>query len=61
MTKLQFLTDLPSRLQKCVREEAHETAVNDSKARRILRAVGHGSFEGIEDEATLIMKRLAQA
>ena len=63
LTKLQFLTDLPSRLQKCVREEAHETAVNDfRKARRILRAVGHvGSFEGIEDEATLIMKRLAQA
>ena len=63
LNKLQFLTELPSRLQRCVREEQHETAVQDfRKARRILRAVGHvGSFEGIEDEATLIMKRLAQA
>jgi hypothetical protein len=60
LTKLQFLTDLPSRLQRCVREEQHETAVADfRKARRILRAVGHvGSFEGIEEEATLIMKRV---
>ena len=63
LTKLQFLTELPARLQRCVREEQYETAVQDfRKARHILRAVGHvGSFEGIEGEATLIMKRLAQA
>ena len=38
------------------------TAVDDfRKARRILRAVGNvSSFRGIEDEATLIIKRLAQ-
>ena len=63
LTKLQFLTDLPARLQRCVREEKFETAVADfRKARRILTAVGKvGSFDGIQDEAALIMKRLAQA
>ena len=62
LTKLQFLMDLPARLQRCVREEKHEAAVDDfRKARRILRAVGHvASFQGIEDEATLIIKRLSQ-
>ena len=62
LTKLQFLMDLPARLQRCVRDEQFETAVDDfRKARRILRAVGNvSSFRGIEDEATLIIKRLAQ-
>jgi len=62
LTKLQFLMDLPSRLQRCVREEQYEVAVDDfRKARRILRAVGNvASFQGIEDEATLIIKRLSQ-
>lgn len=46
-----------------VREEQHESAIDDfRKARAILRAVGHvSSFQGIEDEATLIMKRLSNA
>lgn len=63
LTKLQFLMELPSRLQRCVREEEHELAVADfRKALRILQAVGHvASFQGIQDEATLIMKRLSQA
>ena len=46
-----------------MREEQHESAIDDfRKARAILRAVGHvSSFQGIEDEATLIMKRLSNA
>ena len=62
LTKLQFIMDLPSRLQRCVRDESYEAAVEDfRKARRILRAVGSvSSFRGIQDEATIIMKRLAQ-
>ena len=63
LTKLQFLTELPARLQRYVREEELEQAVADyRKARRILGAVGHVSaFSGIQEEATFIMRRLSQA
>lgn len=63
LTKLQFLMDLPGRLQRCVDEGQPELAVRTyGKARKMLNAVGHvASFEGIRTEADLIMRRLTQS
>ena len=63
LTKLQFLTELPTRLQQCVREDKLDVAIAEyRRAQKVFAAVGQvGSFEGIQNEARLIMKRLAQA
>ncbi|KAL3917250.1 MAG: hypothetical protein SGPRY_006477 [Prymnesium sp.] len=62
LTKLQFITDLPSLLEQCVLEGQYEQALQYYKrAQRILSAVGSvASFQGIRDEAELLMRRLAQ-
>ncbi|KAL1495802.1 hypothetical protein AB1Y20_016663 [Prymnesium parvum] len=62
LTKLQFITDLPSLLEQCVLDEKYEQAVQYYKrAKRILSAVGTvASFQGIRDEADLLMRRLVQ-
>lgn len=58
LAKLQFVMDLPSRLQMCIREERYELAVQYfRKATSILDAVsGVASFKGIHDEAVIIMR-----
>ena len=60
LTKLQFLMDLPARLQACVAAEKYELAVKfHHKAKRMLAAVGRvAAFDGIREEAALIMGRL---
>ena len=62
LTKLQFIMDLPARLEECIASGELEVAVQCfRKATRILGAMGHvTSFRGIHDEAELIMRRLAQ-
>ena len=63
LTKLQFLADLPGRLQGYVDEGQHQLAVHTyGKARNTLSAVGNAaSFEGLRAEVALIMQRLTQS
>ena len=63
LTKLQFLMDLPRRLQHHVDEGQHELAVRTYRtARKMLNAVGNVvSFERLRAEAALIMRRLTQS
>eukprot|EP00908_Phaeocystis_cordata_P021444 Transcript_3797.p1 GENE.Transcript_3797~~Transcript_3797.p1 ORF type:complete len:780 (-),score=452.24 Transcript_3797:188-2527(-) len=62
LAKLQFLMDLPARLQGCVDAQQYDEAVeHHRRAQRILRAVGHvASFQGIREEAAAIMRRLTE-
>jgi len=60
LVKLQFLFDLPAKLQACVEEGEHERAVRYyHAATNILRHYGHmASFQPIHDEAVEIISRL---
>lgn len=63
VAKLQFLLNLPASLQRYVRDDQLDAAVQDyRRARRILSAMAQvDSLQGIHDEATLIMRGLSQS
>jgi hypothetical protein len=60
LVKLQFLFELPTKLQKCIEAGEHEKAVTYyAAATSILKHYGHlASFQSIHDEAVDIMTRL---
>ncbi|XP_069036441.1 vacuolar protein sorting-associated protein 51 homolog isoform X2 [Lepisosteus oculatus] len=62
LRKLQFLFELPARLNKCVELQAHSQAVAYySKARSVLRQYQHmPSFRGIQEDCQLIVAQLAE-
>ncbi|KAJ3588602.1 hypothetical protein NHX12_009456 [Muraenolepis orangiensis] len=62
LRKLQFLFELPARLNKCVELQAYGTAVaSHRRARRVLQQYSQlPSFKGIQDDCHLIMETLAQ-
>eukprot|EP00061_Rhincodon_typus_P005053 g24063.t1 len=62
LRKLQFLFELPARLNKCIELEAYGQAVRYySKARSVLHQYQHmASFQGIQNDCQKIMSDLAQ-
>ncbi|KAG7282715.1 hypothetical protein CRUP_017641 [Coryphaenoides rupestris] len=62
LRKLQFLFELPARLNKCVELQAYGQAVSSHRrARCVLQQYSHlPSFKGIQDDCHLIMEDLAQ-
>ncbi|XP_067877946.1 vacuolar protein sorting-associated protein 51 homolog [Heterodontus francisci] len=62
LRKLQFLFELPARLNKCIDLEAYGQAVRYySKARSVLHQYQHmPSFQGIQNDCQKIMSDLAQ-
>ncbi|XP_078058912.1 vacuolar protein sorting-associated protein 51 homolog [Mustelus asterias] len=62
LRKLQFLFELPARLNKCIELEAYGQAVRYySKARSVLHQYQHmPSFQGIQNDCQKIMSDLAQ-
>uniref|UniRef100_A0AAR2KR58 Vacuolar protein sorting-associated protein 51 homolog n=1 Tax=Pygocentrus nattereri TaxID=42514 RepID=A0AAR2KR58_PYGNA len=62
LRKLQFLFELPARLNKCLELQAYAQAVSSHcRARCVLQQYSHmPSFRGIQDDCHAIMERLAQ-
>uniref|UniRef100_A0A669B748 Vacuolar protein sorting-associated protein 51 homolog n=1 Tax=Oreochromis niloticus TaxID=8128 RepID=A0A669B748_ORENI len=62
LRKLQFLFELPARLNKCLELQAYAQAVNTHRrARCVLQQYSHlPSFKGIQDDCHAIMDKLAQ-
>ncbi|CAL8267370.1 unnamed protein product [Merluccius merluccius] len=62
LRKLQFLFELPARLNKCVELQAYGQAVSSHRrARCVLQQYSHlPSFRGIQDDCHVIMEQLAQ-
>ncbi|KAL6472055.1 hypothetical protein MHYP_G00182430 [Metynnis hypsauchen] len=62
LRKLQFLFELPARLNKCLELQAFAQAVSSHRrARCVLQQYSHmPSFRGIQDDCHAIMERLAQ-
>ncbi|XP_039625268.1 vacuolar protein sorting-associated protein 51 homolog [Polypterus senegalus] len=62
LRKLQFLFELPARLNKCIELEAYVQAVSYyGKARSVLHQYQHmPSFQGIQNDCQSIMAQLAQ-
>nr|XP_014350686.1 PREDICTED: vacuolar protein sorting-associated protein 51 homolog [Latimeria chalumnae] len=62
LRKLQFLFELPARLNKCVELQAYSQAVRYyGKARSVLHQYQHmPSFQGIQNDCQKIMSELAQ-
>lgn len=62
LRKLQFLFELPARLNKCLELQAYAQAVNSHRrARCVLQQYSHlPSFKGIQDDCHAIMDKLAQ-
>ncbi|XP_077596604.1 vacuolar protein sorting-associated protein 51 homolog [Stigmatopora nigra] len=61
LRKLQFLFELPARLNKCLELQAYAQAVNfHQRARCVLQQYSHlPSFKGIQDDCHAIMEKLA--
>ncbi|KAG5843448.1 hypothetical protein ANANG_G00151050 [Anguilla anguilla] len=62
LRKLQFLFELPARLNKCLEMQAYAQAVSSHRrARCVLQQYSHmPSFRGIQDDCHAIMDQLAQ-
>uniref|UniRef100_A0A3Q2Z824 Vacuolar protein sorting-associated protein 51 homolog n=1 Tax=Hippocampus comes TaxID=109280 RepID=A0A3Q2Z824_HIPCM len=62
LRKLQFLFELPARLNKCLELQAYSQAVSSHRrARCVLQQYSHmPSFKGIQDDCHAIMDKLAQ-
>uniref|UniRef100_A0A3P8WES1 Vacuolar protein sorting-associated protein 51 homolog n=1 Tax=Cynoglossus semilaevis TaxID=244447 RepID=A0A3P8WES1_CYNSE len=62
LRKLQFLFELPARLNKCLELQAYAQAVSSyRRARCVLQQYSHlPSFRGIQDDCHTIMEELAQ-
>lgn len=62
LRKLQFLFELPARLNKCLELQAYAQAVRSYRhARCVLQQYSHlPSFKGIQDDCHTIMNKLAQ-
>ncbi|XP_061817997.1 vacuolar protein sorting-associated protein 51 homolog isoform X1 [Nerophis lumbriciformis] len=62
LRKLQFLFELPARLNKCLELQAYAQAVSSHRrARCVLKQYSHlPSFKGIQDDCLTIMEKLAQ-
>uniref|UniRef100_A0A8C8HZH5 Vacuolar protein sorting-associated protein 51 homolog n=1 Tax=Oncorhynchus tshawytscha TaxID=74940 RepID=A0A8C8HZH5_ONCTS len=62
LRKLQFLFELPARLNKCLELQAYSQAVSSHRrARCVLQQYSHmPSFRGIQDDCHAIMDKLAQ-
>ncbi|KAG7484756.1 hypothetical protein MATL_G00053500 [Megalops atlanticus] len=62
LRKLQFLFELPARLNKCLELQAYAQAVSSHRrARCVLQQYSHmPSFRGIQDDCHAIMDQLAQ-
>lgn len=62
LRKLQFLFELPARLNKCLEMQAYTQAVRSHRhARCVLQQYSHlPSFKGIQDDCHAIMDKLAQ-
>lgn len=62
LRKLQFLFELPARLNKCLELQAYAQAVSSHRrARCVLQQYSHlPSFKGIQDDCHAIMDKLAQ-
>ncbi|XP_068600930.1 vacuolar protein sorting-associated protein 51 homolog [Brachionichthys hirsutus] len=62
LRKLQFLFELPARLNKCLELQAYSPAVKSHRrARCVLQQYSHlPSFKGIQDDCHAIMDKLAQ-
>lgn len=62
LRKLQFLFELPARLNKCLEMQAYSQAVSSHRrARCVLQQYSHlPSFKGIQDDCHAIMDKLAQ-
>uniref|UniRef100_A0A7N8X8K5 Vacuolar protein sorting-associated protein 51 homolog n=1 Tax=Mastacembelus armatus TaxID=205130 RepID=A0A7N8X8K5_9TELE len=62
LRKLQFLFELPARLNKCLELQAYAQAVSSHRrARCVLQQYSHlPSFKGIQDDCHAIMEKLAQ-
>ncbi|XP_061753884.1 vacuolar protein sorting-associated protein 51 homolog isoform X2 [Nerophis ophidion] len=62
LRKLQFLFELPARLNKCLELQAYAQAVSSHRrARCVLKQYSHlPSFKGIQDDCLAIMEKLAQ-
>ncbi|XP_076130713.1 vacuolar protein sorting-associated protein 51 homolog [Alosa pseudoharengus] len=62
LRKLQFLFELPARLNKCLELQAYGQAVSSHRrARCVLQQYSHmPSFRGIQDDCNAIMEQLAQ-
>ncbi|XP_060911650.1 vacuolar protein sorting-associated protein 51 homolog [Labrus mixtus] len=62
LRKLQFLFELPARLNKCLELQAYAQAVRSHRrARCVLEQYSHlPSFKGIQDDCHAIMDKLAQ-
>uniref|UniRef100_A0A8C9VCR5 Vacuolar protein sorting-associated protein 51 homolog n=1 Tax=Scleropages formosus TaxID=113540 RepID=A0A8C9VCR5_SCLFO len=62
LRKLQFLFELPARLNKCLELQAYAQAVSSHRrARSVLQQYSHmPSFRGIQDDCHAIMEQLAQ-
>ncbi|XP_048853895.1 vacuolar protein sorting-associated protein 51 homolog [Brienomyrus brachyistius] len=62
LRKLQFLFELPARLNKCLELQAYAQAVSSyRRARSVLKQYSHmPSFRGIQDDCHAIMDQLAQ-
>lgn len=62
LRKLQFLFELPARLNKCLELQAYSQAVRSHRhARCVLQQYSHlPSFKGIQDDCHAIMDKLAQ-
>ncbi|TNN82773.1 Vacuolar protein sorting-associated protein 51 [Liparis tanakae] len=62
LRKLQFLFELPARLNKCLEMQAYAQAVRSHRrARCVLQQYSHlPSFKGIQDDCHAIMDKLAQ-
>lgn len=62
LRKLQFLFELPARLNKCLELQAYAQAVSSyRRARCVLQQYSHlPSFRGIQDDCHAIMEELAQ-
>lgn len=62
LRKLQFLFELPARLNKCLELQAYSQAVRSHRrARCVLHQYSHlPSFKGIQDDCHAIMDKLAQ-
>lgn len=62
LRKLQFLFEMPARLNKCLELQAYAQAVSSHRrARCVLQQYSHlPSFKGIQDDCNAIMEKLAQ-
>lgn len=62
LRKLQFLFELPARLNKCLELQAYAQAVSSHRrARCVLQQYSHlPSFKGIQDDCHVIIDKLAQ-